>query len=168
MSAASALRTMFRYVFTYKGAFFWKMQAGMGDTIFAPLYQYAVANGVKFEFFHRVEEVSNVDAKGKATDTVQRIRVARQVDLADPQKPYDPLVTVQKVPCWPNQPNWEQIDATQAAELQREKVDLESWWADWEPVEHRTLEVGKHFDLVILGISAVSYTHLTLPTNREV
>jgi uncharacterized protein with NAD-binding domain and iron-sulfur cluster len=39
MGAGAALRTLLRTGWTYKGAFAWKMQAGMGDTVFTPLYE---------------------------------------------------------------------------------------------------------------------------------
>ena len=42
-------------LFGYKGAFFWKMTAGMGDVVIAPLYQALRRRGVDFEFFHRVD-----------------------------------------------------------------------------------------------------------------
>jgi uncharacterized protein with NAD-binding domain and iron-sulfur cluster len=161
MSAASALRTIVRYVLTYKGAFFWKMQAGMGDTIFAPLYEHARARGVKFEHFHRVERVSNVDATGAATDRVQSIEVARQVSLRKGLTQYEPLIDVLKVPSWPSEPRWDQLDPEQAKELQRRDVDLESIWADWEPVERRTLRLGVDFDQVILGISVAALPAIT-------
>ena len=34
-----AARRSLRAFFTYRGAFFWKMQSGMGDIVFAPLYE---------------------------------------------------------------------------------------------------------------------------------
>ena len=43
--------------FTYRGAFFWRMNAGMGDVVFAPLYQVLKRRGVRFEFFHRLRNV---------------------------------------------------------------------------------------------------------------
>ena len=42
-------------LFEYKGAIFWKMTAGMGDVVIAPLYQALRRRGVKFEFFHRID-----------------------------------------------------------------------------------------------------------------
>ena len=41
--------------FEYRGAIFWKMAAGMGDVVFAPLYQALRRRGRRFEFFHRVD-----------------------------------------------------------------------------------------------------------------
>src|SRR5205814_353089 len=39
IAAGQALRSMMRAFFTYRGSFFWRMQAGMGDVVFAPLYE---------------------------------------------------------------------------------------------------------------------------------
>ena len=33
------------------------MQAGMGDTVFTPFYEVLKRRGVRFEFFHRLENV---------------------------------------------------------------------------------------------------------------
>ena len=46
-------------LFEYKGAIFWKMTAGMGDVVMAPLYQALRKRGVKFEFFHRVDALAS-------------------------------------------------------------------------------------------------------------
>jgi len=51
MAARVALENAARLFFTYKGAMFWKMQAGMGDVVFAPLYQVLRRRGVSFRFF---------------------------------------------------------------------------------------------------------------------
>ena len=34
--------------------------------------------------------------------------------------------------------------------------------------DHLGTAAAEHFDLIIIGSGSVSYTHLTLPTNREV
>ena len=57
MAAGVALENAARLFFTYKGAMFWKMQAGMGDVVFAPLYQVLRRRGVRFQFFHRLDNV---------------------------------------------------------------------------------------------------------------
>ena len=49
-------------LFEYKGAIFWKMTAGMGDIVIAPLYQALRKRGVQFEFFHRVDAL-HLDAR---------------------------------------------------------------------------------------------------------
>jgi uncharacterized protein with NAD-binding domain and iron-sulfur cluster len=43
--------------FEYRGSIFWRMQAGMGDVVFAPLYQALRARGVQFRFSHRVQNL---------------------------------------------------------------------------------------------------------------
>ena len=54
ISAAALLRACLWLPMSYKGAFCYEMQAGMGDTIFAPYYEVLKKRGVKFEFFHRL------------------------------------------------------------------------------------------------------------------
>ncbi|MBV8430083.1 MAG: FAD-dependent oxidoreductase [Solirubrobacterales bacterium] len=43
--------------FEYRGSIFWRMQAGMGDVVFAPLYQALQARGVQFRFSHRIQNL---------------------------------------------------------------------------------------------------------------
>jgi len=57
LAAGQGLRGSLRMFFTYRGAMFWKMRAGMGDVVFAPFYEVLKRRGVKFEFFHRLENV---------------------------------------------------------------------------------------------------------------
>jgi len=151
LSASSGLRTLVRYVFTYSGAFFWKMQAGMGDTVFTPLYQWLERRGVKFAFFQRVEGLEN-ERHGLPCSSIQSLRVTRQVDLKDGPLSYRPLVDVKDVACWPSEPLWEQIDPAQAARLRAAHVNLESFWAEYEPAERYVLERGRDFDLVVLAV----------------
>jgi uncharacterized protein with NAD-binding domain and iron-sulfur cluster len=145
-SAAVAVQAGLHVVFDYKGAIFWKMQAGMGDTVFTPLYSVLRKRGVKFEFFHKVENLG-LSADGRSIET---IRVGRQVALAGPS--YDPLVTVRGIPCWPSQPLYDQIDPAMAAQLEERGIDLESYSSCWKNAEERTLVRGEHFDAVVLAI----------------
>ena len=55
VSAGVAVFLSTKMFFEYRGAIFWKMAAGMGDVVFAPLYQALRGRGVRFEFFHRVD-----------------------------------------------------------------------------------------------------------------
>jgi uncharacterized protein with NAD-binding domain and iron-sulfur cluster len=151
LSASAALRTLVRYVFTYSGAFFWKMQAGMGDTVFAPLYQWLAQRGVKFAFFQRVEALEN-ERDGAAFSSIESLQVTRQVDLIKGPFSYQPLVTVKDVTCWPSEPDWHQIDPAQAARLRAQGVNLESFWAEYEPAERYVLERGRDFDAVVLAV----------------
>src|SRR5690606_33935978 len=56
MAAGTGLKCLLLIAGTYRGAPFWRMRAGMGDTVFAPLYEVLRDRGVRFRFFHRVEQ----------------------------------------------------------------------------------------------------------------
>jgi uncharacterized protein with NAD-binding domain and iron-sulfur cluster len=144
-AAGTTLRACLRMVFDYRGAFMWKMQAGMGDTIFAPMYEVLKKRGVKFQFFHRVSGL-HPSEDGAAVD---RISLVRQVTLKHGD--YDPLVTVRDLPCWPWEPLYDQIVEGEA--LQRDRINLESFWTPWQGGEPVTLTRGVDFDDVVLGIS---------------
>lgn len=150
LAAGVALRVVINIYFRYNGSIMWKMQAGMGDIIFAPLYEVLKRRGVKFKFFHRITGL-HLNAEQTA---IERISVNRQVTLKDEAKGYDPLFSVKRVVSWPNQPFYDQIDPTQAAELEENNIDLESFWTPWQEKEQAlTLQRGQDFDLVVLGIS---------------
>ncbi|MEO8152996.1 MAG: acetoacetate decarboxylase family protein [Rhizobacter sp.] len=157
IEAGTMLRGILRMSCCYQGGIMWKMQAGMGDTIFTPFYEVLKKRGVKFKFFHKVEELVPEDG----SDVVGQIRLTRQADLAGSD--YDPLVPVKGLPCWPNRPRYEQLDPAQAKLLQEGHVHLESNWTDWpelyqkafgKPLPAVTLQRGVDFDQVVFGISA--------------
>jgi uncharacterized protein with NAD-binding domain and iron-sulfur cluster len=133
------LRTML----TYQGHVLYKMNAGMGDTVFAPLYLALKQRGVTFKFFHRVEKLVYDDTAG----AISAIEIARQVDLNVPE--YAPLIDVKGLPCWPSTPLTDQIVNGQALK----GVDLESMWSGWTDAGHTTLQLGQDFDQVVLGIT---------------
>ncbi len=54
-AAGTGLLLSAKLFFDYRGSIFWKMTAGMGDVVFAPLYEALVRRGVRFEFFHRID-----------------------------------------------------------------------------------------------------------------
>jgi uncharacterized protein with NAD-binding domain and iron-sulfur cluster len=162
--AGTMLRGMFRIAFAYQGAVMWKMQAGMGDVVFAPLYQLLQRRGVKFRFFHKVEELRPA-APATAVDS---IRLTQQVALKDGTD-YRPLVDVKGLACWPSAPDYAQLDPEQAALLQAKQVNLESHWTDWpelyrarfgRPLPGLALQRGRDFDLVVFGISAAGVPQL--------
>lgn len=161
MGAGTALRGAVRMFLTYKGAVAWRMNAGMGDTIFTPLYQVLRRRGVRFAFFHRLKAL-HLNEDG---DKVVAMDMARQVTLKVGQ--YDPLIDVKDLLCWPSEPLYDQI--VQGEELKARGINLESAWTDWEDVENRTLKLGTDFDLVIFGISlgAVPYVASELVEHKE-
>jgi uncharacterized protein with NAD-binding domain and iron-sulfur cluster len=129
----------------YRGAIFWKMAAGMGDVVFAPLYQALSGRGVGFEFFHRVDDL-HLSADRTRIDTVT---VGRQVDLADGRERYEPLVRFGGLPCFPAAPLLDQLSAS--AEIAGQP--LESHFCDWPDAEIRTLRDGVDYDVLVFAIS---------------
>jgi uncharacterized protein with NAD-binding domain and iron-sulfur cluster len=147
-SAAVALRGVSKLFFDYKGALAWKMRAGMGDIVFAPLYELLRRRGVQFKFFHRVDELKISDDGQR----IENIALTRQADLTDPSLPYEPLITVNGLPCWPSEPRWEQL-------RHRERVkakDLECAYSVTTGAGTVTLRYGEDFDVVVLGLSVGS------------
>jgi uncharacterized protein with NAD-binding domain and iron-sulfur cluster len=149
LAAGTAIRILITILFQYNGAIMWKMQAGMGETVITPLYQVLKRRGVKFSFFHVVEEL-HLDDDQKS---IASIKVARQVNLKNPQHEYEPLIEVKGLSCWPSLPLYDQIVDREAKKLQAENIDLESYWTSWENVEEIKLNKGKDFDIVLLGMS---------------
>ncbi|MEZ5931660.1 MAG: NAD(P)-binding protein [Alphaproteobacteria bacterium] len=152
MAAGQALRGAFRMFFTYRGALFWKMRAGMGDVVFSPLYEVLKRRGVTFEFFHRLEEVKLSDDKSH----VQRLAFDIQAKIRG-DKAYDPLIDVHGLPCWPSTPNYDQLVG--GAKLRKDGWDPESHW-DRHAVDRLTLTVGDDFDYVVLGIGLGAVPHV--------
>ena len=147
-ATAPALRTIFRMCFTYDGSIFWKMRAGMGDTIFTPFYKALAQRGVAFKFFHRVTGL-------RLSADRQRVAAIDMVRQVDVNADYQPLVFVQGLDCWPSQPLYNQIvggDHLQQAES-TQGLNLESMWFQWPDAAAVSLEVGTDFDEVIFGIS---------------
>jgi hypothetical protein len=141
LAAGVCLRVLFLMGLTYKGSFMWKMCAGMGDTIFAPLYQVLKDRGVRFHFFHHVRKLRLDDRKIDIASIELDVQ-ARTKDGGE----YDPFVRVCDLNCWPNEPKWELLDP------KTPHVEFESDWADttgWTP---KTLSAGKEFDYVVCGI----------------
>lgn len=149
-AAGAALRAILRTALTYKGAIFWKMRAGMGDVVFAPLYEVLRRRGVRFEFFHRVDELE-VEALASSAHRQRVARVRMTVQATAKAGSYAPLVDVDGLPCWPSAPLHEQL--VEGEQLRREGVDLECPWSAWPGVGERTLERGRDFDDLIFGIS---------------
>ncbi len=149
-----ALRSLMLLLGAYKGSIFWKMQAGMGDAVFAPIYEVLRDRGVKFEFFNRVEALE----LSSAGTSVQGIRIGVQATLKDPAVNYDPLRKVEGLPCWPSQPCYEQL--IEGEQLQQGGFDLESFWTTWKNPKTRVLRAGTDFDQVVLAISIGAIPYL--------
>ena len=171
IAAGAALRAYFRMGFTYKGHAYYKMSAGMGDTVFTPIYEVLKKRGVKFNFFHKVESLHLSAGEGEEqAKSIERIRVLRQAEMANgqPNSSYEPLVNVVDLDCWPAEPQWSQIanadkyvNSPNPQETPQKYVDLESYY---EPLpegigETFDLVAGQDFDQVLyaIPIGAVPY-----------
>jgi uncharacterized protein with NAD-binding domain and iron-sulfur cluster len=150
IAAGIGLRTLLMMTVAYKDAPLWKMNAGMGDTIFAPLYEVLRQRGVDVHFFHRTTNLG-LSADGHQIDAISMYRQVRLVD-----DHYDPLVPVEAdghvLPCWPAQPKWSAILG--GAGIAADAWDLESMWCTYRPAGNTEVRLtrGKDFDLVVLGI----------------
>jgi uncharacterized protein with NAD-binding domain and iron-sulfur cluster len=132
-------------LFDYRGSFFWKMTAGMGEVVFAPLYEALRRRGVEFEFFHRVDRL-RPSADGRR---VEAVAVGRQARLAGGRTAYEPLARYGGLPAFPDRPLVDQLAGGQQG---IEGQPLESHWCSWTDAERRELRDGVDFDLLVFAI----------------
>ncbi len=152
LAAGAALKGILRVFMTYKGALAYRMTAGMGDIVFGPLYQVLRARGVRFEFFHRVEEL-DLGGGDDVAPVVERIVVSQQVKLRNGGHDYQPLDEVKGLRCWPDRPRYGQIENGAAlAHAVAGGLNLEDPKARWQDEERRLLVRGRDFDRVVLAI----------------
>jgi hypothetical protein len=125
----------------YKGALFWRMKAGMGDVVFAPMYLALRHRGVKFRFFHRLDDIE-LDPTGR---TVTRLKFWRQVRLktTDPDAPtnYEPLALAGRIPGWRGTPDARQFAhdgrvaeayaRASSGDDEKSYLNFESIWCTW-------------------------------------
>ncbi|HSW13336.1 MAG TPA: FAD-dependent oxidoreductase [Solimonas sp.] len=156
VAAGVALRTGVRMLLTWRGAPLWKMNGGMGDIIFAPLYQVLKQRGVHFSFFNRLTNLE-VDAQG----CIKRITLQEQAQLL--KGSYEPLqeyhfrkiidgkeVTL-RWQGWPAQPLWDQLEPVLLA------PDAPLPFEDpWVVTRSRTVDLNHgpeaDFELAVLAI----------------
>jgi uncharacterized protein with NAD-binding domain and iron-sulfur cluster len=141
--------------FDYKGAVFWKMSAGMGDVVIAPLYEALRARGVEFEFFTRIDDL-HLDPSGSVIETID---VTRQVELVDGPAGYDPLVDVDGLPCFSRELLTDQIAGVPAAGTDSEVYESH-WWPD-AGGRRVTLQRGEDFDDVVFALPVGMAPHVT-------
>ncbi len=139
VAAGAALRSLIRMLFTYRGAPFWKMRLGMGDTVFAPLLGVLEQRGVRVAWFHRLERMRVERGAVAAIDFTRQARTRGD---------YRPFVHVRGHPCWPDTPQWDQLEDGDAA--RRRGDDYEASTCSWgEPLRLRR---GHDYDIAILAI----------------
>jgi uncharacterized protein with NAD-binding domain and iron-sulfur cluster len=159
IAAGQALRGAVRAFFTYRGAFFWKMQAGMGDVVFAPFYEILKRRGVRVQFFHRLRNVGLVPASEMARGErpyVRELEFDLQAEILGGAE-YAPLIDVRGLPCWPSKPDYAQL--VDGYRLRTEGIEFESHW-DSRRVGTKTLRVGDDFDFVVLAVGLGAVPHV--------
>ena len=111
VAAGTATSDLLRLAFSYRGSIMYKMQAGMGDAVFTPLYEALRARGVKFKFFHAVTALRlGKDERGRPLSRVDGIELVEQAQLAPGLAEYHPLQGVEGLECWPSAPLWDQLE----------------------------------------------------------
>ncbi len=140
-AAGLGLQLAGRMLFDFKGSIFWRMQAGMGEIVFAPIYEALARRGVEFRFFRRLDRLSVSGDR-----SIESIHLTRQADLAPGRSRYQPLVRVQGLPCWPSRPLLDQLDEDPGDQL-------ESHWDDAGGTGVERLVAGADFDVAVLAVS---------------
>ncbi len=169
LSAGTALWHAIRLTLTYRFAIFFHMEAGMGDTVFAPFYLAMKKRNVKFKFFHRVDDmIAAPAAAGAGQPKISSIKLTKQVKLRPdkcPDDEYQPLIPVLDLPCWPAAPLGDQIvnGPDLLEKISNHDVDLEvpnvSGEKQWPDEEQITLTAGVDFDIVVSNISVAALAY---------
>lgn len=151
-AAGLGLQLAARMLFDFKGSIFWRMQAGMGEVVFAPLYEALVQRGVDIKFFHQADAVA-LSPDGRS---VGEIRLTRQASVVDDTAGYDPLVDVGGLACWPDRPIAEQLASDPGRESECHG------WAAASPSDTATvtLREGDDFDVAVLAVSLGMVPHV--------
>ncbi len=157
LAAGTGTHGILRLIGSYRQHIAYKMEAGMGDTIFAPLYELLSARGVHFAFFHQVTGLDLADPSGDGG--VAAVRVIRQAEVRGGGE-YRPLVDVADLPCWPSEPLWAQL--VNGGQLARDGVAFEHGGSAGSPPE-LVLRRGDDFDLVVLAVPPDAQEELARP-----
>lgn len=156
MDAGQAVRSIMRALLGYRGTFFWRMNAGMGDIVFAPFYEVLKRRGVRFEFFHRLERVE----LGETAPGERRYISALEMDVQATTvhgTEYAPLIDVDGLPCWPAHPRYELL--ADGADARRTGRDYESFW-ERHRVARKRLRVVDDFDAVVVAVGLGAIPHV--------
>lgn len=149
--AGTTLHLTLRMLLTYKGAIVFRLGAGMGETVVAPLYRVLEARGVKFKFFHRIERL--LPGRRDGRPVLECVEFRRQARVGAGDDAYRPLAPfADGMLCFPHAPDFAQL--AEGEELARRAIDLEDSWNAWDaqrPLER--LLLGRDFDAVVLGVS---------------
>jgi hypothetical protein len=165
--AGTALRGLMRTFFSYRGSLMWKMNSGMGDTIFAPLYELLVKRGVRIEFFNRVEAVR------ASRGAIEEIEIDVQATVPPGTTPRDylrtgpPTTPLRERALWPSDPSYLLSGCGKQAPPHVEASVYESWFVgrDAAKVETKILKRGARaqeqgFEFVVFGLPISCVEHI--------
>lgn len=121
-SAATGVYGLLRLLLTYRGAIMWKMNAGMGEIVFAPIYEALRKRGVHCHFGHEVATIA-LRAIGGARKEVTKITFKERDDVASdvklPTLKLDKEPLPGRLPYWPSVPRAQALQTPAALELRR-------------------------------------------------
>lgn len=142
IAAGIGVQLLVHMLLLYQNAPLWKMSAGMGETVFTPLYDVLQSRGAAINFFYALEDVAPTADGTK----IGALRVRRQAVAAHP--PYDPFVTVNNLRCWSSEPDWCQL--VDGSMLKQSGVRFEAT-EDTTGISF-TLLLDRDFDKVVLAV----------------
>jgi uncharacterized protein with NAD-binding domain and iron-sulfur cluster len=160
--AGTALRGLLRTFFTYRGALMWKMNASMGDVVFAPLYELLIKRGVKVEFFNRVERVHTEGGSVREIELDVQAKISPSVKPANFLSVGSSAIVPEELALWPSAPLVEHASGGR----QPQAAAYESWLTGrgtpFQP--GKLLKQGDDFTDVVfaLPISMVKHVARTL------
>jgi uncharacterized protein with NAD-binding domain and iron-sulfur cluster len=157
-AAGAAVRCMLRITTGYTDAVCYTMKAGMGEAVIAPLYKVLRENGVRFEFFHKI------DALELDKGNIAKVRFTRQATTKSDDE-YVPIkFSHAGLAYWPKQPDFSQIvngdDLSHHAAVDFESDMSPSWSGERLDVLDLALPRGG-YATVILGISIGALKRIT-------
>jgi uncharacterized protein with NAD-binding domain and iron-sulfur cluster len=154
--AGTAAQVVVRLYGTYREAFAYEMQAGMGEVVVTPIYNVLKQRDVKFQFFHKLKEI-RLDLN---KTSVSQIEFERQVYLRNGN--YDPTIAPKEcngyLECWPDAPLWDQICC--GDQLARDNLDFESYWCSHKVGSPIVLRQGHEFHTAVLAIPLGAFKKL--------
>ncbi|HEY6558436.1 MAG TPA: FAD-dependent oxidoreductase [Polyangiaceae bacterium] len=150
LCAGIAARGLLKLVGDYERAPYWTMTAGMGETVFAPLYEVLRARGVRIEFFAKVKELRMVGGR------LDEVVFGRQARVTAGPDAYRPLVTVGQVTCFRHEPDLAQLVAP-APIAGKDPYSDAVYDQDGPDVRIRD---GSDFDYVICALPAPVTAHV--------
>jgi uncharacterized protein with NAD-binding domain and iron-sulfur cluster len=160
IAAGVTLRFALELLMGYKGSPLWKMNGGMGDTLFVPFYDVLKARGVKINLFSRVTKIEweLVNGENKVHKiTLQRQAEPIQTGTGSPGDPpeLDPFESINGKRVWPSMPKLGELTNLESAGSPEQ---FEDGAANQDSFKDFTLELDAppdsptHFDLAVIGI----------------